>query len=215
MSNVIPFTPAQAGEIMEQVLIRGDIAGLTPAERARYYTRVCQSVGLNPLTRPFDYIQLNGKLTLYALKGCTDQLRALHGVSVTNLVETERDGVYVVTAYVKDQFGRIDAAKGAVNIQGLKGDALANAMMKAETKAKRRATLSLCGLGMLDETEIETIPDKAKRAFQPRAKELPKYVVDPPSRLLNRPLAEDMNDGLPGDLGPPDDGPSFVDLVER
>jgi hypothetical protein len=30
--------------------------------------------------------------------------------------------------------------------------------MKGETKAKRRATLSICGLGFLDETEIETIP---------------------------------------------------------
>jgi hypothetical protein len=31
--------------------------------------------------------------------------------------------------------------------------------MKCVTKAKRRATLSLCGLGWLDETEIETIKD--------------------------------------------------------
>ncbi len=30
--------------------------------------------------------------------------------------------------------------------------------MKAETKSKRRVTLSLCGLGMLDESEVETIP---------------------------------------------------------
>ena len=36
-------------------------------------------------------------------------------------------------------------------------DDLANAFMKAETKAKRRVTLSICGLGILDETEIETI----------------------------------------------------------
>src|SRR5690606_24912460 len=36
---------------------------------------------------------------------------------------------------------------------------LANAYMKAETKAKRRVTLSICGLGWLDETETETIPD--------------------------------------------------------
>ena len=35
--------------------------------------------------------------------------------------------------------------------------------MKAETKAKRRATLSICGLGMLDETEIETIPDARRQ----------------------------------------------------
>jgi hypothetical protein len=40
----------------------------------------------------------------------------------------------------------------------LKGDALANALMKAETKAKRRVTLSIAGLGWLDETELETIP---------------------------------------------------------
>jgi len=35
---------------------------------------------------------------------------------------------------------------------------LANAQMKAVTKGKRRLTLSLCGLGWLDETEVETIP---------------------------------------------------------
>ena len=35
--------------------------------------------------------------------------------------------------------------------------------MKAETKAKRRATLSICGLSLLDETEIEDIPAAAKR----------------------------------------------------
>jgi len=33
--------------------------------------------------------------------------------------------------------------------------------MKAETKAKRRVTLSLAGLGWLDETEISDIPDHA------------------------------------------------------
>jgi hypothetical protein len=41
----------------------------------------------------------------------------------------------------------------AVAIGALKGDALANAPMKAETKSKRRVTLSLAGLGWLDETE--------------------------------------------------------------
>ena len=31
--------------------------------------------------------------------------------------------------------------------------------MRCETKSKRRVTLSICGLGLLDETEVETIPD--------------------------------------------------------
>nr|MBA2706681.1 hypothetical protein [Gemmatimonadaceae bacterium] len=47
---------------------------------------------------------------------------------------------------------------GVVTMGALKGDALANALMKAVTKAKRRVTFSICGLGTLDETELETIP---------------------------------------------------------
>jgi hypothetical protein len=50
---------------------------------------------------------------------------------------------------------------GATSIKGLAGDNLVNAKLKAITKAKRRLTLSICGLGFLDETEIETIPGAA------------------------------------------------------
>jgi hypothetical protein len=46
-----------------------------------------------------------------------------------------------------------------VSIAGLKGDALCNALMKSETKSKRRVTLSICGLGLLDESEVGTIKD--------------------------------------------------------
>lgn len=155
--NQIVATPV-AGEIMESVIAKGDLGKLSPEERSRYYLEVCKSVGLNPLTQPFSYIVLNGKLTLYALRGCTDQLRSIHKVSVEDLTETERGDVFIVTAKVKNGEGRTDMAKGAVTIGNLKGDALANMIMKAETKAKRRATLSICGLGVLDEMEIETIP---------------------------------------------------------
>jgi hypothetical protein len=218
MSEIIPFTPAQADIAAEQVLIRGDLASLTHAERARYYIRVCQSLGLNPLTKPFDYIFLNGKLTLYALKGCTDQLRAIHGVSAYVVTHKEADGLLTVHVRVKDREGREDEDFGVVSLpDSMKGDTRANAIMKAITKAKRRATLSLCGLGMLDETEIETIPEGAKRAPPAR----PRTVMPAPkTRLLaaRRSLAEDMNDELPGDLGPPKDDasePSYVDLMTR
>lgn len=152
----------QGAEIIEQVLIAGDLSKLTPQQRMQYYVKVCETVGLNPYTKPFEYISLNGKLTLYALRACTDQLRSVHGVSVESLDESEREGVYIVTAKVKNKDGRTDMAKGAVPLAGLKGDNLANAMMKAETKAKRRATLSLCGLGFMDETEVETVTGATK-----------------------------------------------------
>lgn len=154
------------GALAENVLIMGNLSQLTEEQRTNYYMKVCESVGLNPLTRPFEYIVLNSKLVLYARRDATDQLRKIHNVSVDELIETEKDGVFIVTAKVRDKDGRTDIAKGAVNISGMKGDALANALMKAETKAKRRATLSICGLGMLDETELETIPSEA---MQPKA----------------------------------------------
>ena len=123
-----------------------------------YYRAVCQSLGFDPLSKPFEYLWLNGKLRLYALRDCADQLRRLHGISIT-ITSRERLGdLYLVTARARDHTGREDESLGAVALGTLKGDALANALMKAETKAKRRVTLSLAGLGWLDETEIVTIP---------------------------------------------------------
>ncbi len=156
MSNAL--TTIEQNEIVERVVIAGDLAKLQPADRVAYYRATCESIGLNPLTRPFEYINLNGRLTLYARKDATDQLRRIYGVSIVDLSRERVDDVYVVTARARTQDGRTDESTGAVNIQGLKGEALANALMKAETKAKRRVTLSICGLGWLDETEVETTP---------------------------------------------------------
>ena len=153
----------QAGAAMlERVVVGGDLSKLTSAERLLYYRQVCESIGLNPLTRPFQYITLNGRLTLYAGRDATDQLRKIHEVSITDLTTQRMEDLYVVVAKATDGKGRVDAATGAVSLAGLKGEAAANAMMKAETKAKRRVTLSLCGLGLLDESEVDSVPE-AKR----------------------------------------------------
>lgn len=157
MTQALTVNPTS--DVIESVITAGDLSKLNPVQRVNYYTAVCQSVGLNPLTKPFEYITLNGKMVLYARKDATDQLRDIRKVSITRLERERIDSVYVVTAYAQTVDGRTDSSMGAVNIEGLKGDALANALMKSETKAKRRVTLSICGLGMLDETELGTIPD--------------------------------------------------------
>lgn len=141
---------------IERVIVAGDLAKLSPDQRWDYYQGVCRSMGLNPFTKPFEYITLNGKLTLYALKGCTDQLRRVYGVSLTQPSIQFDGGLCIVTITGRDKTDRTDTDIGAVNVEGLKGEARANAVMKAITKGKRRVTLSLCGLGMLDETETET-----------------------------------------------------------
>lgn len=145
---------------IERVMLVGDLSKLSPLERVTYYKAVCDSLGLNPLTRPFEYITLKGKLTFYARKDCTEQLRKINGVSITKIERAVvMEKMYEVIAYGVDKFGREDCGMGVVSIEGLRGDDLANAMMKAETKSKRRLTLSISGLNFLDESELETIPE--------------------------------------------------------
>jgi hypothetical protein len=155
---VAPSQQSLPPEVVETVVIGGDLADLNAAQRAEYYGAVCRSLGLNPLTKPFEYLTLNGKLRLYALRDCADQLRRLHAISIYIANRERMSDIYVVTARAKDRHGREDESTGAVTVGALRGDALANALMKAETKAKRRVTLSIAGLGWLDETELDTIP---------------------------------------------------------
>lgn len=143
---------------IEQVLIGGDLAKLSPDQRVNYYRAVCDSLGLNALTQPFAYITLNGKLTLYARKDAADQLRRLRGISISKPEIQFQDDWIIVTVEARDASGRSDSDVGVVNKRGMGGD-FGNALMKAVTKAKRRVTLSICGLGMLDETEVDTIPN--------------------------------------------------------
>lgn len=146
-----------AAATLSRVILEGDLSRLTDADRVTHYNATCQSIGLNPLTRPLEYIRLNGKLVLYARKDCTDQLRALHKVSVSIVERTISGDLVMVTARATTPDGRSDEEIGAVPLGNLQGEARANAIMKAMTKAKRRVTLSICGLGFLDETEVDSV----------------------------------------------------------
>ena len=144
----------------ELALVQNDLSKLNAQERLSLYNKTCDSLGLNPITQPFGYIEFRGgKLSLYAKKDATDQLRKIHGVSVEIVSKEVVNDNYVVIARAKDAQGRVDEDMGSVTIKNLSGETLGNAMMKAITKAKRRVTLSICGLGMLDETETESIKD--------------------------------------------------------
>ncbi|MFZ0324594.1 MAG: hypothetical protein WAN48_10730 [Actinomycetes bacterium] len=146
-------------EVIERVIATGDLSKMSPQERIAFYWRTCESIGLNPLTRPFEFINLSGKLTMYAKKDATDQLRRIHGVSIDALDQVVIDDILTVTATGHTPDGRTDSDVGSVSVKGLSGDARANATKKAITQAKRRLTLSLVGLGFLDESEVEGAGD--------------------------------------------------------
>lgn len=158
MSNLIE---KNIESVLTSIVNKGDFSGLNEEQKMLYYNKLCETLSLNPVTRPFEYITFKNKTVLYATKSCTEQLRKIHNISC-EIIETKVvNDIYIVIAKVTDN-QRTDTSTGAVNIAGLKGDDLANAIMKAETKAKRRATLSICGLGILDESELETIQEAKK-----------------------------------------------------
>ncbi|EFP5432139.1 hypothetical protein JFN49_000191 [Campylobacter coli] len=177
MSNEVVLKKENKLEInfnpYELALVKGDLSKLSDVERASYVKNLCESLGLNMLTKPFEYIVLNGKLTLYANKSATDQLRQIRKVSITKTEVAQVGDIYMVTAYAATPDGRTDCDTGALNIKNLGGDNLANAIMKAITKAKRRVTLSICGLGMLDESELDLkVWGSDEKAIENKAKEI-------------------------------------------
>ena len=145
---------------LEPLIVTGELIFLTAEERIRFYVQVCKSMGLNPLTRPLQYfeqIDRNGKrnLILYALRGACVQLSKNHNLT-TSLSKAEfAQNAVMFSATVRNPQGREDSAVGAVSMNGLAGKEYADAIMAAQTKAKRRAVLDFTGSGLLDESEVE------------------------------------------------------------
>jgi hypothetical protein len=75
--------------------------------------------------------------------------------------------------------------------------------MKAVTKGKRRLTLSLCGLGWLDETEVQTIPDARPVAVDTETGE----IVD--AEKKTKPVKE------PEDQTPDEERPYLPDVFRQ
>jgi hypothetical protein len=159
----------------------------------------------------------SGEKVWYATKECAEQLRKLHHVSMRVLSrEHTDDGMYIVTVEARLPSGRVEEAQGIVPMtkqkgtwetsqagkryfkearstdgtpltQPLFGKERADAYHRAESKAKRRATLALCGLGLpeVDNPQVvrfdpntgllegeEAKPDRVARALATHAGEV-------------------------------------------
>lgn len=153
-------------EVLSKVMLEGDLSKLTPKQKMDYYCYRCKLADLDPATKPFDLIKdkKTGKETLCANRSTSEQLRVKKKISITRLAKTREEGIYLVEAEGKDSDGRTDVATGVVSLTDYEGNLLtgrnlANALMTAETKAKNRVTLSLCGLSILDESEVTDNPE--------------------------------------------------------
>lgn len=178
-------------QLLEKVILQNDLAGMTSIEKVQHVKNVCLSLNLNPLTKPIQLHKFQGKEVMYMSKDGAEQLRKNHNVSISSL-ETDilRGDLYVVKAHAQLPNGRQDCSTAVVSIAGLKGDAIGNAMKKCETQSKRRVTLSICGLGMLSEEELENLP---KETFSP-PKQAAKTVDN--ANIVNDGLIELDIDGI-------------------
>lgn len=159
MSNEVKSPPSSISPaIIASLVLTGDMKGLSETQKVEYYNYRCQQAGLDAAAKPFDLLVLNGKMILYANVGATQQLTSIHKLSHAITSRELVDGIYCVFCRVTGPDGRSTENMGAVEAGSLKGEAKANAYLKATTKAIRRSVLAHMGLGLMDETEVETIP---------------------------------------------------------
>lgn len=153
-------------DILNRAIETGDLAGLSSQARTNYYYSMCQRYGLDPLSRPFDYIKSyegkgdsrREKLAIYLNQRGGSQLRKNHQINIEIIEHKKLDGLHIVKARATRKDGTSDEATGVVPIVDYEGKplsptAIANAIMKAEGKARHRVTMAICGLQMPDPEE--------------------------------------------------------------
>jgi hypothetical protein len=180
-------TREQAGiAALEHVLGTGDLSQLSNEQRVGHYLRMCRSLGLNPLSRPLDWIFFRDpdgteKLQLYPNQSCAAQLRRQHQIRVEVTRRETVGEMFVVEVKGTTPDGREDFASKYVPLTNkygrLTGQQYANALMKAETGAKRRLTFSMVGLA------VPPDPEEAAVGWRP-------VIVDGTGMILRHPSPE-------------------------
>lgn len=193
-------TRTDTDALLEAMVLRGDLSGLDKQQQTALMKQVCEYCGVNPLLQPFEFLTLQGKKVLYAKKSATDQIRSNKGITLSIVSSQTIDGLLTVKVKATDRNGRSDEDVGSVFVGGLKGEQLANATMKAITKAKRRTTLSIAGLGFLDESEVEDAePEYVKQRTVGNPRVHPALTQDARERMVDA-QTEDNIERVP-DLG--------------
>jgi len=152
--------PSIDHKALASIVRTGDLRELSEADRVELMSSACRALGLDPFTMPFSFVNIGGRVQLYARRSATDQLARIHGlvrevIDGPKVVPVLNSAVAFAMCRLTLPSGRYETASGTVPLSHQNaGDAL----MTAETKAKRRGTLAILGLGMLDEMEVDVIP---------------------------------------------------------
>jgi hypothetical protein len=153
---------------MDSVSVReyfrtGNVSQLNDTEKDFVLSKLCERYDLDPILRPFDLISFRGVAKFYMTASATNQLADKKKLS-RKVVSIELDAEKMIarcSVQVSDPSGRCEDSNAFISIGKylppskdnpvmkkvlLDGEDLANALLKLETKAKRRATLSFFGI---------------------------------------------------------------------
>ena len=182
---IATLTAEQRKELFDKFILSGDVSGYSEAEKVGVLLTLCDKYDFDPIQRPFDVIRLpDGRAIIYANKTAAAIVSVRECVSLKIVDRTFVGDSYVVTVTATNNKGRSVDDDGVVALAGtrkdgtsyrLTGDMLTNKMMHATTKAKRRATLSIGGLGFLSDAEAESMVEAGEAVVE----EVNYAIVDP------------------------------------
>lgn len=214
----------EAAGALAHILATGDLAKLSNEQRVAHYLDLCQSLSLNPRSRPFDWLLLDGKLVLYPNKSCAEQLRREHQISVKVTRRNVVGEMFVVEVEGRTPTGRTDEASKYVPLKDSRGNKLtgtnlANAFAKAETGAKRRLVLSMVGLASPPDPEevrgarFVTVDGRGRVLEHPTQEQ--KALAESPAlaRAIGEPVYEDAKGQGAPLAGTPDQRVTQADVT--
>jgi hypothetical protein len=142
----------------------GNIAQLNADEQDFIKAKLCERYNLDPVLRPFELISFaGGQQKFYMTASATNQLANVLGLTreVVQLELDEQRMIAKCTVRVSNPNNRSETCNAFIAISKfappkerggiptkvlLEGEDLANTLMKLETKAKRKATMSFFGI---------------------------------------------------------------------
>lgn len=190
---------------IRKYLLTGDMNAMTEEEQASVLAQTCAHMGIDPVLGGVIAVELQGKKKLYVTKVATDIVARANKLTrkiVSNEL-CEKTYTYFVKVEISDANGRIEEGESCVSVRGfnrdqtpklLTGEDYGNAIMKAHTKARRRATLAWVGVQDLDfemdeRAEVATAQAPITLAAPVAAEAAPKRTRAKPAAELPAPVA--------------------------
>jgi len=140
--------------LMDRMVYNG-LDSLTKEEKVKLIEMICNEYDLNAALGHIQVIKKSNRNILYITKSGANHLMFKNQLSseITNTAMASNILSFRVRVY-NDK--RSVENVGVMHYwDGIKSDELSNRIMACHTKAVRRAVIAFCGLGVLDETELD------------------------------------------------------------